>query len=244
MVLPRPTSSLRTLLRARPATAGVPTQRALLSTKQLLFPLRSSAASSNHTHHDRGDAQTHQQHHQSASDLARALSTATAEGGSGGAPPPLPPPPQTRRPTLWERSSLLRITTRLCFSTVLGIVVVTAVILIHDSTTYGTQHAERVPVHPLALKPGRGGPKNLPIIARAIEEDQDADVPLETEEELWSKKPTKPRLVIVGGGWGVSVERSSSLGSQALTRPHLIILPLSRVFRALSHLVHWSSQNT
>lgn len=46
---------------------------------------------------------------------------------------------------------------------------------------------------PLALKPERGGPKNLPILQRYLGDFEDA-----TNTQLVEK----PHLVIVGGGWG------------------------------------------
>lgn len=67
-------------------------------------------------------------------------------------------------------------------------------IFIHDAFTYTDRHVERVPVHPLALKPETGGPKNLPI-AKALVADE--------EDDESRKIAQKPRLVIVGGGWGV-----------------------------------------
>lgn len=47
----------------------------------------------------------------------------------------------------------------------------------------------------MALHPELGGPKNLPI-ARVQVDDQDDD-----ENKALSEKP---KLIIVGGGWGVS----------------------------------------
>jgi hypothetical protein len=81
-------------------------------------------------------------------------------------------------------------------STVFGIGVLTAGVLLHDAFTYTDRHIERVPVSPLALNPERGGPKNLPI-ARVFMDD-------EADEEN-RQLAAKPRLVIIGGGWGVSV---------------------------------------
>jgi hypothetical protein len=54
---------------------------------------------------------------------------------------------------------------------------------------------DRVPVSPLALCPKLGGPKNLPVASVGLADE-------ETEENR--KLASKPRLVIVGGGWGVS----------------------------------------
>ena len=54
---------------------------------------------------------------------------------------------------------------------------------------------DRVPVSPLALHPKLGGPKNLPV----------ASVTLGDEESEENRQLAhKPKLIIVGGGWGVS----------------------------------------
>ena len=68
-------------------------------------------------------------------------------------------------------------------------------IFLHDWFTYTERHVERVPVSPLAFHPERGGPKNLPI-ARVLVDDE--------EDEENKKLADKPKLVVVGGGWGVS----------------------------------------
>jgi hypothetical protein len=81
-----------------------------------------------------------------------------------------------------------------CFSAVLGLSVVVGGVFIHDAFTYSEQHIDRVPVSPLALHPELGGPKNLPIASVLVgDEDDGAVAPVKD----------KPRLVIVGGGWGV-----------------------------------------
>lgn len=58
----------------------------------------------------------------------------------GGAPPPPPPPPGGDKDPrgIWSRSPVLRIVTRLCFSSILGLTVLTGVLLLHDASTYGT----------------------------------------------------------------------------------------------------------
>ncbi|KAF4584222.1 NADH-ubiquinone oxidoreductase subunit [Ophiocordyceps camponoti-floridani] len=65
---------------------------------------------------------------------------------------------------------------------------------IYDATTYkeGADLGD-IDVSQLALQPRRGGPKNLPI-AEVLVDDDDSE----------SKKSTKhkPRLVVLGGGWG------------------------------------------
>lgn len=83
---------------------------------------------------------------------------------------------------------------RLCLSVVVGSTILIGIVLIHDASTYTKKHLDRVPVNPLALAPRRGGPKNLPIIDVNIDD-------LESEEK--TKCKGKPRLVILGGGWGV-----------------------------------------
>ncbi|KAG6814599.1 hypothetical protein H0H92_000128 [Tricholoma furcatifolium] len=81
----------------------------------------------------------------------------------------------------------------LAVSTVFGIVVVGAGIFLHDAFTYSDKHVDRVPVSPLALRPECGGPKNLPIARVQVDDEQDA------ESRILEQKP---KLVIVGGGWG------------------------------------------
>ena len=80
-------------------------------------------------------------------------------------------------------------------STICGLFLIGTGILIHDALTYADKHVDRVPVSPLALHPECGGPKNLPVV-RAQVDDQ--------EDEEARKFSEKPRLVIIGGGWGVS----------------------------------------
>lgn len=85
-------------------------------------------------------------------------------------------------------------TAYLGLSSVVGVAVVGAGILAHDAFTYNDKHVDRVPVNPLALNPERGGPKNLPIARVLIDDEEDEEAKL---------LAVKPRLVIVGGGWGV-----------------------------------------
>jgi len=79
-------------------------------------------------------------------------------------------------------------------SAVLGVGLVIGVILAHDAFTYSDKHVDRVPCNPLSLHPRRGGKKDLPII----------EVNLDAEEAEKKSMGDKPRLVIIGGGWGVS----------------------------------------
>jgi hypothetical protein len=84
----------------------------------------------------------------------------------------------------------------LAFSSVLGLSAITGGIFLHDAFTYNSAHVDRVPVNPLALHPETGGPKNLPVVSSYLGDEED-----EENRALSSK----PRLVIVGGGWGVCV---------------------------------------
>lgn len=79
-------------------------------------------------------------------------------------------------------------------SSVVGVLLIGGAIFLHDAFTYTERHIDRVPVNPLALHPETGGPKDLPIAAVLVGDEED-------EEN--KKLTTKPRLVIVGGGWGV-----------------------------------------
>jgi NADH dehydrogenase len=87
-------------------------------------------------------------------------------------------------------------------SATIGVGLIIGVILAHDAFTYSDKHVDRVPINPLSLHPRRGGKKNLPII----------EVNLDAEEVEKLGMKNKPRLVIVGGGWGVSHSLSPSGG--------------------------------
>jgi NADH dehydrogenase len=84
---------------------------------------------------------------------------------------------------------------RLVLSSILGVGVLIGAIFIHDTTTYTERHTDRVPVNPLSLNPRKGGKNNLPIIEVNLDDEED-----ETKRSM----KDKPRLVIIGGGWGVS----------------------------------------
>jgi NADH dehydrogenase len=81
-------------------------------------------------------------------------------------------------------------------SSTIGIVTIGAGILVHDAFTYSERHIDRVPINPLALHPEHGGPKNLPIARVLVDDDEDEEAKAMSE---------KPKLVIVGSGWGVSL---------------------------------------
>ena len=100
-----------------------------------------------------------------------------------------------------SRHPYISIILRLGVSSVLGIGVLVGAILLHDAFTYSERHVDRVPANPLALHPKLGGKKNLPVL----------EVNLDDEEEGKKSMQGKPRLVIIGGGWGVSGFRTDHL---------------------------------
>ncbi|TXT08859.1 hypothetical protein VHUM_02987 [Vanrija humicola] len=94
---------------------------------------------------------------------------------------------------------------RIFGSVILGIVLIVGGILLHDMCTYSDRHVDRVPSNPLSLHPRRGGPKNLPIIEANLDDEED---------EIKKAIGDKPRLVIIGGGFG-AVALIQSLPSDA-----------------------------
>jgi NADH dehydrogenase len=103
--------------------------------------------------------------------------------------------PNPARPSLLGRTfTAARYTGYFCLSSVVGVLAIGAGFFVHDAFTYNEKHVERVPVSPLALHPETGGPKNLPIVRVGVADEED---------EEHKKLASKPRLVIVGGGWGV-----------------------------------------
>lgn len=99
------------------------------------------------------------------------------------------------KPNFFERArTVARWTALLGASSVVGVLLLGGAIFLHDACTYTSKHIDRVPVHPLALHPEVGGPKKLPV-AKVLVGDE--------EDEENKKLMSKPRLVIVGGGWGV-----------------------------------------
>ncbi|WWC71381.1 uncharacterized protein I206_105336 [Kwoniella pini CBS 10737] len=88
---------------------------------------------------------------------------------------------------------VISIIIRLGLSSILGLIVLTSVILFHDAFTYSERHVDRVPCNPLSLKPRLGGKKNLPILEVNLDDEED---------DIKKSMNKKPRLVIIGGGWG------------------------------------------
>ena len=106
----------------------------------------------------------------------------------------LEPRPRSR---LFRRSlQVAKYTSYFALSGVFAVLAIGAGVFIHDAFTYTDRHVDRVPVSPLALHPERGGPKNLPVVNVLLADEEDEEA---------RKLMEKPKLVIVGGGWGVSV---------------------------------------
>lgn len=118
-----------------------------------------------------------------------------------------------------------------------GLFALGAAIFIHDAFTYTDKHIERVPVSPLALHPERGGPKNLPVVDVLLADEED---------EEFRKLNEKPKLVIVGGGWGVrlnlfrSIRYSTSQGHLGATNLVAGRLPCNCRRRGNVHYIHTS----
>lgn len=107
------------------------------------------------------------------------------------------PPPKIphQRPRVIRRAfRFARYTGYFLLSSAFGVLAIGGGIFVHDAFTYSDKHLDRVPVSPLALHPERGGPKNLPLVRVQVDDEDDDENRKLTE---------KPRLVIVGGGWGV-----------------------------------------
>ncbi|KAK9460936.1 pyridine nucleotide-disulfide oxidoreductase-domain-containing protein [Lipomyces oligophaga] len=74
------------------------------------------------------------------------------------------------------------------------VLILVAGFFVYDSSTYkDLDDSEDVEISELALNPRIGGPKNLPILERYLD-DEDCDV--------HKLSMSKPRLVILGSGWG------------------------------------------
>ncbi|KAK7467389.1 hypothetical protein VKT23_004445 [Stygiomarasmius scandens] len=119
-------------------------------------------------------------------------------------------PPGTEPKSFARRAfTFAKYTSYICLSSVLGVVVLGTGIFIHDAFTYTEKHIDRVPINPLALHPEKGGPKNLPIVSAQMDDEEDEEA---------KKLAHKPKLVIVGGGWGaVGVLDSLSPGDYHIT---------------------------
>lgn len=107
-------------------------------------------------------------------------------------------PPSLKRP-LRRCLTYARYTGYFALSSVFGLLTLGTGIFVHDAFTYTDQHAERVPRSPLTTMK-LGGPKNLPIVHSQVDDEDD-------EEN--KKLAHRPKLIIVGGGWGVRPLRVS-----------------------------------
>lgn len=92
----------------------------------------------------------------------------------------------------------------------IGSLAVIAGFFVYDATTYlRDERVEDIPVSERALYPRRGGPKNLPI-AEVFVDDNDSDLKISQKD--------KPKLVILGTGWGsVSLLKSLDPGEYHVT---------------------------
>ena len=101
------------------------------------------------------------------------------------------------RPLPQTKSSLLHICYRAAAwvgasLTVVGVGVIA--FFIYDASTYKEYRTHSdIDVSQLALQPRRGGPKDLPIAEFYIDDD---------DSEARRRLKDKPRLVVLGGGWG------------------------------------------
>ncbi|KAK8010065.1 hypothetical protein PG990_009030 [Apiospora arundinis] len=112
-------------------------------------------------------------------------------------PPKTTTRPLSGRPLPQRRSFLLNFMYRSAalVGTGVGFIgLLGASFFLYDATTYkeSADNGE-CSVSELALRPRRGGPKNLPI-AEALVDDDDTEAKRSVKD--------KPRLVILGGGWG------------------------------------------
>ena len=150
---------------------------------------------------------------------------------------PIEPRP---RPRFLQRSFLVaKYASYVVLSATAGVFALGAAIFVHDAFTYTDKHIERVPVSPLALHPERGGPKNLPVVNLLLADEED---------EEFRKLNEKPKLVIVGGGWGVrlrvflvpSVLNSPDKGRLGLTNLVAGRLPCDSRHPGNVHYIHSS----
>lgn len=107
--------------------------------------------------------------------------------------PSIPIEPHPRSRLLRRSLQTVKYTSYFFLSATVGVLAIGAGFFIHDAFTYTDRHVDRVPVSPLALHPERGGPKNLPVVKALLGDEEDEEA---------KKLSEKPKLVIVGGGWG------------------------------------------
>jgi hypothetical protein len=120
---------------------------------------------------------------------------------------PPPPDPKQRSRFVQRGLTVAKYSGYFCLSAVFGVLAIGTGIFVHDAFTYTNKHIDRVPVSPLALHPERGGPKDLPLISCQVDD---------VEDDIHKELSEKPRLVIVGCGWGVSFPVMSCVGGVLL----------------------------
>ncbi|KAH7910637.1 nucleotide-binding domain-containing protein [Hygrophoropsis aurantiaca] len=123
--------------------------------------------------------------------------------------PKLPTGPRPRSTALRRSLTAAKYTAYALLSGTFGVLAIGAGIFIHDAFTYTSKNIDRVPVSPLALHPERGGPKDLPVVRVLVDDEEDDEA---------KKLSAKPRLVIIGGGWGaISALQSMNPGEYHVT---------------------------
>lgn len=115
-------------------------------------------------------------------------------------PPPSPAKKPVESPKAKKTGLFMRfgyVVVLMTGSVVVGVGVLLAGFFIYDASTYSEGDTEEflheLEIPSLALNPRRGGPKNLPICDAFLDQ-------ADTSEK--SVCATKPRLVILGSGWG------------------------------------------
>ena len=117
-------------------------------------------------------------------------------------PPPLSAPIPVVNPAVVPRRPRFYTRHPFIFSLFVAPIIVTSSALLiglgllgYDASTYSEQHVERVALDLVGLKMEKGGKKGLGIVNALVDD-------VEGENGTAGRK----RLVIVGGGWGVSSE--------------------------------------
>lgn len=108
------------------------------------------------------------------------------------------PPIKSKTPRFSRRHPYIFYTILFPVTLLGSVVLITTGFLIHDAFTYQDRHVDKVQPELISFREGknaRGGSKRLKVANMLVDDELDEDKP---------DKPIKKRLVIVGGGWGVS----------------------------------------
>lgn len=149
--------------------------------------------------------------------FSRSLATAVSSSPSESAANPTPDPDPKKKPKarFYTRHPVLTTLLLTPPAILTSLILVTLSLLAFDASTYSETNRhnlrDNVPFDPLKLRgvnERRGGKKGLLV----------ADVMVDDEEELERKsqgKGEKKKLVIIGGGWGVSYAAAGPLALAA-----------------------------